>query len=286
MDIDEIIQTTVQELGRILSASRCLIRLGADANHACPSPFEFDQPGIAPVGKNSPALLAGARERVLARQTLALDDTHARRIAGAAPSGHSRRCWPRPSWCATSCAGRADLSTNACARAAGCRMKSISSRRLPVKWAWPWKTPGCITKRAAQQGELAILHSAAIATADSTSLDEALHKVAQAVFDALGDVSVAVMLIKPDTDDLLIRAGLGYADDDLESIQVKVGQGVTGWVAQTGQPALVPDMRHRLPLCPFRRRHPIGIVRAAAHRGARGGRAQRRKPSTRRLHRA
>ncbi len=31
--------------------------------------------GIAPLGKNSSALLAGTRESVLARQTLALDDT-------------------------------------------------------------------------------------------------------------------------------------------------------------------------------------------------------------------
>ena len=93
-----------------------------------------------------------------------------------------------------------------------------------------------------QLGELAILHSAAIATADSTTLDEALHKVAQAVYDALGDVSVAVMLLEPGTDDLNIRAGLGYAPGDLERIRVKVGQGVTGWVAQTGQPALLPDV--------------------------------------------
>ena len=137
----------------------------------------------------------------------------------------------------------------------------------------------CIMKRASRLSELAILHSAAIAAADSTTLDEALHKVAQAVSEALGDVSVAVMLLEPGTDDLNIRAGLGYTPGDLERIHVKVGQGVTGWVAQTGQSALLPDVTTdpryfnfdtgvRSELCvPLRRgSRVVGVLNIESHR--------------------
>jgi len=238
MDIDEIIKTTVQELGRILNASRCLIRLGADANYM-PIAFEFDQPGIEPLGNDQQGLLVGTRERVLAHQTLALDDTL--RTSPPLQQAGIRAVLATPIMVRNILLGA--LIFHECLRPrhwlpdeidlietiAGQVGVAIENARLYHE-----------TRR--QLGELAILHSAAIATADSTSLDEALHKVAQAVYDALGDVSVAVMLIKPDSDDLILRAGLGYTNSDLEAIQVKIGQGVTGWVAQTGQAALVPDV--------------------------------------------
>ena len=74
MNLDEIIKATVQELGRIIGTSRCLIRLGADANYM-PIAFEFDQPGIAPVSDQNVGLPAGVRERLMARQTLMVDET-------------------------------------------------------------------------------------------------------------------------------------------------------------------------------------------------------------------
>ena len=238
MDIDAIIKTTVQELGRILGASRCLIRLGADADYM-PVAFEFDQPGIEPLSHLNPGLLAGTREKLLARQTLTLDDTH--RTSPALYHAGVRAILATPIMVRNILLGA--LIFHECLRPrhwlpdeielvetiAGQVGVAIENARLYHE-----------TRR--QLGELAILHSAAIATADSTSLDEALHKVAQAVYDALGEVSVAVMLIQPDTDDLVMRAGLGYTTTELEEVQVKVGQGVTGWVAQTGQPALVPDV--------------------------------------------
>ncbi len=238
MDIDEIIKTTVEELGRILNASRCLIRLGADANYM-PVAFEFDQPGIEPVGKNSSALLVGTRERVLARQTLALDDTQR-----TSPPLHQvgiRAILATPIMVRNIVLGA--LIFHECLRPRRWLPDEIDLiETIAGQVGVALENARLYHETRRQLGELAILHSAAIATADSTSLDEALHKVAQAVHDALGDVSVAVMLIKPDTDDMLIRAGLGYTDTELEAIQVKVGQGVTGWVAQTGQPALVPDV--------------------------------------------
>ncbi len=238
LDIDEIIKTTVQELGRILGASRCLIRLGADANYM-PVAFEFDQPGVQPLDKHNPALLMGTREKLLARQTLALDNT-----LRASPQLHQLGI-------------RAVLATPIMVRKNLLGALIFHECRQPRHWlpdeidlietiagqvGVAIENARLYHETRRQLSELAILHSAAIATADSTSLDEALHKVAQAVYDALGDVSVAVMLIKPDTDDLHIYAGLGYAASDLAAIQMKVGQGVTGWVAQTGQPAMLPDV--------------------------------------------
>ncbi|HZY41972.1 MAG TPA: GAF domain-containing protein, partial [Anaerolineae bacterium] len=238
MDIDEIIQTTVQELGHIIGASRCLIRLGADADYM-PIAHEFDRPGIPVLGSSSPGLLIGTREKLLARQTLALDDT--RRTSPPLYQTGIRAVLATPIMVRNIVLGA--LVFHECQRPRHWLTDEIELiETIAGQVGIAIENARLYHETRRQLGELAILHSAAIATADSTTLGEALHKVAQAVYDALGEVDVAVMLISPDTDDLIIRAGIGYAADDLERIQIKIGQGVTGWVAQTGQPALVSDV--------------------------------------------
>jgi GAF domain-containing protein/DNA-binding response OmpR family regulator len=236
LDLDQIIQTTVQELGHVIHASRCLIRLGADADYM-PIMHELDQPGIPAL--SSLGLLTGTREKLLAHQTLVLDDTRHR----------------SPPLYRTGI--RALLATPILVRNSLLGALIFHECRRPRRWLTDEielvetiagqvgiaiENARLYHETRQQLGELAILHSAAIATADSTTLDEALHKAVRAVYDALGEVDVTILLIKPDADDLIIRASLGYAAADLARLQIKIGQGVTGWVAQTGQPALVSDV--------------------------------------------
>ncbi len=238
MNIDEIIKATVQELGRIIGASRCLIRLGADANYM-PVAFEFDQPGIAPLSGQEAGLPIDLRARVLARQTLAMEETF--RVAGSLYQAGIRAILATPITVRNVLSGA--LIFHECQRPRHWLPEQIELvETIAAQVGVAVENARLYHETRRQLGELAILHAAAIATANSTTLDEALHKVAQAVFDALSDVSVAVMLLEPGTDDLNIRSGLGYVPGDLQRIHVKVGQGVTGWVAQTGQPAMIPNV--------------------------------------------
>jgi signal transduction histidine kinase/CheY-like chemotaxis protein len=89
---------------------------------------------------------------------------------------------------------------------------------------------------------LATLHSTAIAAAGSSTLDDALQKIVQSVHDAFELANVSIALINEEADELVRRASIGYVIDLMQSVRLKLGQGVAGWVAQTGQPALLPDV--------------------------------------------
>jgi signal transduction histidine kinase len=93
-----------------------------------------------------------------------------------------------------------------------------------------------------QLGELSLLHTAAIATARSASLDAALQEIAQSVYDAFEAVNTMVILCEPDWTNLKIRASVGVPAETLAARQFKEEQGIIGAVAQTGQAILVNDV--------------------------------------------
>lgn len=51
----------------------------------------------------------------------------------------------------------------------------------------------------------------------------------------------SLLLIDPETQDLYFEVALGEKGDSLKTIRLKKGQGIAGWVAETGEPALVHD---------------------------------------------
>jgi GAF domain-containing protein len=82
--------------------------------------------------------------------------------------------------------------------------------------------------------------------------DELLTEIARSIRETFGYYLVGISLIEDDQ--LVVRAGVGPAFDDLggPAPRAKVGEeGITGWVAATGQARMVPDVRqepHYLPL--------------------------------------
>ncbi|HEY4720867.1 MAG TPA: GAF domain-containing protein, partial [Anaerolineae bacterium] len=238
MNLDEIMQTTVNELGQTLGVSRCLIRLGADVDQM-PIACEFDQPGIEPLGDRSVLIVPSERDALLAGSTLVIDNTEAesqdyfqmgvRAVLATPITAHvellgrlafyecnAPRHWRRD---------EIDL-VEAIAAQVGV---AVENARLYGE-----------TRR--QLGELALLHTAAIAIASRTTLDDAVQQVAQSVYGAFEEVHVAVMLIEPETNALAVRASTGYQPDATRSIRIQLGQGISGWVAQTGQPMLLTEV--------------------------------------------
>ena len=89
---------------------------------------------------------------------------------------------------------------------------------------------------------LRVLYQVATAAATAASLDETLQRTVQAVQQTMHAEDVALLLLDPETGELVTRAWVGFPDGPT-LLRRQVGVGVPGWVVQTGQAALIPDVR-------------------------------------------
>ena len=78
--------------------------------------------------------------------------------------------------------------------------------------------------------------------ASTLESDEVLRRVIEAAVEITGATSGSLLLIDPEDDTLSIRVAFGYTEDAIRNIRLRVGEGVTGWVAQNNTPLLVPDV--------------------------------------------
>jgi signal transduction histidine kinase/DNA-binding response OmpR family regulator len=90
--------------------------------------------------------------------------------------------------------------------------------------------------------ELSLLYEAAMASTSAASLDEILQIIVARVRDALSISHVAILLIDPDEQVLEFRAAVGFPPDMLASVHPQLGEGLSGYVAQSGRPYLVTDV--------------------------------------------
>ncbi len=90
--------------------------------------------------------------------------------------------------------------------------------------------------------ELSTLHEMALAATSSLDFSEILDRIIGALRRTLGFTNLSLMLIDEKEQRLKIKAGTGYGPEVAERIQPGLGEGITGWVAQTGEPLNVPDV--------------------------------------------
>jgi GAF domain-containing protein len=86
-----------------------------------------------------------------------------------------------------------------------------------------------------------LLHHVTTAAASGTTLEEALNSAAQGLQVTLGGDRVAILLANREKQVLEVRAVAGYSDE-VKQVQVKYGEGITGWVAVHQQPLRVDDV--------------------------------------------
>ncbi len=129
--------------------------------------------------------------------------------------------------------------------------------------------------------ELGTLYDVVTAAAASVHLDEVLHRSVKALHQALKPDGIALLLIAPETGSLIIRAGINAAGEVFLAHQ-PVAHSATAlvtWVADTGQPVLLADVREDgryypcdpatrselcVPLCV--RSRTIGVLNLESHR--------------------
>jgi NtrC-family two-component system sensor histidine kinase KinB len=90
-----------------------------------------------------------------------------------------------------------------------------------------------------QLRELAFLYETSQVLAATLDLDSMLQSLITQVRDYFQVDAVSVALLDEETGDLVFRIAVGEASDEVLGLRLAVGQGIAGWVVQTGEPVLV-----------------------------------------------
>lgn len=91
--------------------------------------------------------------------------------------------------------------------------------------------------------ELAFLYQTSQDLTASLELDDILRSLLRTVQTHFHVDAVSVALVDEETHDLVFRIATGAAADEVIGVRLKPGQGIAGWVAQTGVPLVVPAVQ-------------------------------------------
>ncbi|HTQ84668.1 MAG TPA: sensor domain-containing diguanylate cyclase, partial [Candidatus Solibacter sp.] len=89
--------------------------------------------------------------------------------------------------------------------------------------------------------EVAIFHELGKALTSSLQLDQVLRTIMQKVEEFLHPDTWSLLLMDEAKQELYFEIATGEGSAALKEIRIKVGQGIAGWVAQTGEVVIVPD---------------------------------------------
>jgi GAF domain-containing protein len=85
------------------------------------------------------------------------------------------------------------------------------------------------------------LYQVTASAAASTTVDNALFSTAQGLTNTMPGSRVAIYLLSPEKDTLIIRAHTGFESREIENLRISLGEGIPGWVATNRQPSLVTN---------------------------------------------
>lgn len=91
--------------------------------------------------------------------------------------------------------------------------------------------------------DLRMLHDVSLAAASSSHLQETLQAAAAALAAEWTDTQVALQLVDRAANLLRMMASAGYPMDGDGGLDMPLGVGITGWVAERGEAVLVSDVR-------------------------------------------
>ncbi|MFQ5629730.1 MAG: GAF domain-containing protein, partial [bacterium] len=109
-------------------------------------------------------------------------------------------------------------------------------------------------------GTLSSLIEVSIIINSTLDLDEVINLVMEKAQAVMKAEASAVMLLNEESGILECQVALGEVGQQVqETIKLKIGEGVAGWVAQTGKPVIVPDAQ-KDPRCANRVDKQTGFV--------------------------
>jgi PAS domain S-box-containing protein len=89
---------------------------------------------------------------------------------------------------------------------------------------------------------LSVLHSITTAINQLSSLDEVINTAADKIMEAIDVDGLLVFLLEEENSELVVKAYRGVSGNFARQVdKLKVGEGFNGWVAKTGEPAVIED---------------------------------------------
>jgi signal transduction histidine kinase len=85
---------------------------------------------------------------------------------------------------------------------------------------------------------------------EHAELDDLVSVLLPRIRELLAADTCALFLLDEDTQELVIRAGVGTRAGDIDHVRIAVGEGVVGQVAAEGRPVVIPDTERVLGLYP------------------------------------
>lgn len=89
--------------------------------------------------------------------------------------------------------------------------------------------------------EVSVFHELGKALTSSLQLDQVLRTIMQKVEEFLHPDTWSLLLVDEAKQELFFEIATGEGSSALKEIRIKMGQGIAGWVAQTGEVVIVPD---------------------------------------------
>ncbi len=89
--------------------------------------------------------------------------------------------------------------------------------------------------------EMIALHEISRLIQSSQNLDSLLHYVIEKCMKLMNAEAASLMMVVEGTDELEFKVALGPKSSGVKPFRVKIGKGISGWVAQQGESVLIPD---------------------------------------------
>jgi GAF domain-containing protein len=90
--------------------------------------------------------------------------------------------------------------------------------------------------------EVAVLHELGKALTSTLQLDQVLRTIMQKIDEFLQPDTWSLLLVDEAKRELYFEIAIGNGASALKDVRIKMGQGIAGWVAESGQAVIVPDV--------------------------------------------
>ena len=97
------------------------------------------------------------------------------------------------------------------------------------------------TLEPSEGNEVTVFHELGKALTSSLQLDQVLRTIMEKITEVLQPDTWSLLLMDTTKHELYFQIATGKGSDALKDVRIKMGQGLAGWVAQSGQAIVVPD---------------------------------------------
>src|SRR5437762_4106226 len=90
---------------------------------------------------------------------------------------------------------------------------------------------------------LSLFHEVGKSLASTLDLQKILQTIMEKISDFLQPDTWSLLMLDEKTQELYFEIAIGVGANSLKDVRLKLGEGIAGWVARTGDPLLVEDVR-------------------------------------------